>query len=578
MGPGDDCAGRATPRVVWWLVAAYAAVLLGYTVLVPAYVGPDEPYHVDLSHAVGEDLSYPQWDGRHLDIGLNRSLRWVRFSERSKDLTVENATPRSERPAIEDLRDPPQRTQFNQMPQHPPLYYAVTGGAERLVDALPGEPLRSFDMLNWFYRLLSVLMVASLPLIIWKIAARLGLPDGVGIAAAMAPLAVPQFTHIMALANNDSLAVVVMALVVMAIVPVARGDLRLRPVLIAGCFTGLALFTKGMTVVLPFWGVLAIALGWWRGRRDGNRLTTALRATAVYGTASILLGGWWWIRNVLVFDELAPSTDAARFQDRPGFTPELGTWLSTWFDRTNQTFWGSFGRGHVAVSSGTVLVASIVAGVLLLLAFWPRAATEPVTTRLLLLAMWPVIVLPIAVSSYTAYARSGQIPGSQGRYWFGAMAPLAVLVAIGAGGLMGRFVRFLPLLTLALVVAMQVNGVTTLLQYFWGGPGASTSQRLDSLVAWSPLPSGPLKAIAAVSAVVLAGTLWQIVRSPFRPTPTPPVDAAPGEADDVTDAPDGPSGPDHQPAPAQPGGNGNGNGSGTDHGDVDPAPQPRITT
>jgi 4-amino-4-deoxy-L-arabinose transferase-like glycosyltransferase len=396
------------------------------------------------------------------------------------------------------------------------LYYAVTGGLARIVEMAPGNTLRAADMQGWFFRLLSVLMVAPLPLIIWAIARRLRLPDAVGVAAAILPLGIPQFTHIMASANNDALIVPTVSLAVLTIIPLIQGDLSRRKALLAGGAVGLALFTKGMTVLLPFWGLAAIAWGAWSTRRAWRPagLRTGLlrlaRAWGAYTAAVLACGGWWWVRNIVVFGHFAPTVDIERFHEKPGFTPDPREWISFWFSRMDESFWGRFGYGHVVLDAHWIYVATAICVVGLVLAFRPRAADEPVAGRLLILAVWPLLGVPPATRGYSVYAMSGAMPGMQGRYWFGAIAPIAILVALGLYSVLGRYARYLPLAVAIGVVAIQVNAVASILNFFWGSRHASLADRWGALLAWSPLPSPLVLAGVVVGAATLAAGLWRV--------------------------------------------------------------------
>ena len=159
-----------------------AALLLGlvgalWTVAQPPYRAPDEAAHVDLVLYLAEGNPYPSFDGRRFgeEIGLDHdrhlidlSIPWPRFDEA-------DAPPRSGRPDVDDLGgttpdDDARRREsdgsaragypyvYNQMPQHPPLYYeamATVLRVERWV--LPGDGRPSLD------REIALLRLANVP-------------------------------------------------------------------------------------------------------------------------------------------------------------------------------------------------------------------------------------------------------------------------------------------------------------------------------------------------------------------------------------------------------------------------------
>jgi hypothetical protein len=64
---------------------------------------------------------------------------------------------------------------------------------------------------------------------------------------------------------------------------------------------------------------------------------------------------------------------------------------------------------------------------------------------------------------------------------------------------------------------MQVTAVMTLVGYYWGSPGSSTTERFSALLAWSPLPGDVVTVGAAVGLVVVAATVRTVAGSARRP-------------------------------------------------------------
>src|SRR5690606_31588073 len=117
----------------------------------------------------------------------------------------------------------------------------------------------------------------------------------VAVAAAALPLAVPQLTHVVGAVNNDNLLNVSAAAVVLVATAVAGGDLSRRTALWAGAALGVALLAKAFAVTLLVLLAAAYLLGWAR-RRGWLPWQPVLVA---FGTAFVV-GGWWWVRNILV--------------------------------------------------------------------------------------------------------------------------------------------------------------------------------------------------------------------------------------------------------------------------------------
>lgn len=508
---------RRVPAYVAWITALHLSALLVYSVALPTYRAPDEPLHVDLAHLFSEELTYPAWDDRDTGTGIQRSLRIVQFGSRSANLEVDAAPPKGERPSIEDLEEPPVTTSINQLPQHPPLYYVATGAAMWTAEAIAGDPLGDFMLETWFYRLISALLVTALPVVIWRVARVLGLSRSVTVAAMLFPLAIPQYLHIGSSANNDNLVLVFIWMLTPVVVRVANGALSSRTAALAGALTGLAFLTKIYAIVMPLWVLGALAVAFWRSGR--SNLTAATRFGVIYGLVALVCGGWWWVRNVVLygqvfpsrFDEIAPPLiDAPR---------NLWDYVHTWAYSTTSRFWGDFGwydtqlpGAAFGIASGVCVVA-LAAGCVRR----DRVAGTTLSTRLLLVAPFLVLVSAQFANSLRAYLDTGHMAGLQGRYWFGAIAGLAVVISLGLANLTGRWRRYVPLAMLGGVVAMQAAAMLAILRFYWGPPGSGLGDRLRAVVAWAPLPGELLGVGAVLGFIVGVGAVACVVATVIRP-------------------------------------------------------------
>ena len=508
MGEGRK---RRVPVVVWWITGLHIAVLLAYSVLLPAYRAPDEPLHVDLAHLFAEDFHYPAWDERETGVGVLNSLPIVQFHTGSQHLRASAAPPKDERPSFNELDKQPRARGINHMAQHPPLYYAVAGTLERGVELVTGDPIGAFDIEAWFYRLVSVLMVAPLPLIIWTLGRRLGLPEPVGIAATLIPLAIPQYLHMGSVANNDSLLMLLFWLATPVVLRLADGDIRPRTAALAGLLTGLALYTKGFALVLPLWVLAALLVALRRLGRQHLRQFTG--AVVTYSVVTFVFGGWWWIANLVRYGEPLPSRQTDFVPPVPTDARDYGNFLEGWASATFRRFWGEFGwfDTHLPPVAIRAATAIVIIAVLVACLRRDRVAGSPIGDRLLLSA--PIILLVVVqfTLALRAYIQLGRMPGLQGRYWFGALAALATIVALGLANLFRRATRLLPLAVLACAGVMNGLAVATILGHYWGAPGSAIWSRVEAVVAWAPLQGEVLLVGAAIGAVIAAVTVVNLV-------------------------------------------------------------------
>ena len=527
--PTGEGRERRVPKAVWWITGLHVAVLLAYSVLLPPYRAPDEPVHVDLAHLFAEELQYPAWDERETGVGVLNSLAIVQFHTGSQHLEASAAPPKEKRPSFDELDEQPRPRGINHMSQHPPLYYAVAGTLERGVEVVTGDPIGAFDVEAWFYRLVSILMVAPLPLIIWTLGRRLGLPEPVGMAATLVPLAIPQFLHMGSVANNDSLLILLFWLATPVVLRLADGDVRPRTAALAGLLTGLALYTKGFALVLPLWVLTALLIALRRlGRGHLRQLTVA---GLTYSVATVAFGGWWWIANLVRYGEPMPSRQTDFVPPVQTDIRDYGNFLEGWSSATFRRFWGEFGWFDVHIPGVAIRTATAVVIMALLVACLrrDRVAGSPIGNRLLLAAPIALLVAVQFALALRAYILLGRMPGLQGRYWFGALAALATIVALGLANLFRRATRLLPLAVLAGAIVMNGMAVATILGHYWGAPGSAIKSRVEAMVAWAPLQGEVLVVGAAVGAIIAAATVANLVLIAVRPgvPPTEPGGRAP---------------------------------------------------
>ena len=486
-------------------------VLGAYSILLPTYRAPDEPLHIDLAHHWSVDFSYPAWDQRETGLDILNSLRLVRFAGRAAHLTTDEAPPKDERPSYEQLARIPAAQGANHLPQHPPLYYIVAGTAERAAEVVIGDPDFTFE--TWFYRLVSIAMVAPLPFAIWKAGRVIGLPDPVTVAAMLVPLAIPQYVHIGASVNNDNLQFLTTWLMAPLVLRVADGDLGRRLMITAGVVTGVGLMAKAFTFVIPAW--MALALGLALLRQGRAALPAVVRAGLVYSVPTMLIGGWWWVRNMILYGSLMPTRYFDIVDPVPREELDIVDYMRTWWSATIGRFWGDFGYYDTRIPRLAVTLATTVVIVALLVAIIgrDRVAQTRLGDRLLLFVPLPLLMAMQLQTALGTYLDIGQYAALQGRYWFGAIAPLCVLIGLGLAKLVGtRGRRWLPIGVLVAVGVMQFLAIDAIFSFYWGAAGAPYADRLRAMIAWAPLPGEVIAVATVVAAVVGVLAVIQIGR------------------------------------------------------------------
>ncbi len=203
---------------------------------------------------------------------------------------------------------------------HPPLYYLLThplaaaGGlrpeALKANPRFPQDPRfyasrgESVPGMMWLYLLRFLGLVMGLGVVALTFAtARRMLPDhpGAVLVATALPATLPGFVHRSAAVSNDALTNLIAAAFTFLLVRAALDHrFQTRSALAIGALMGAGLLTKATLLFsLPIMALVPL-LFWsseWRKQ--------ALRYALVAIGAALLIGGWWYLRNQLLYGDLA---------------------------------------------------------------------------------------------------------------------------------------------------------------------------------------------------------------------------------------------------------------------------------
>ncbi len=403
------------------IVAAYLGVGALYAVYTPPWQAPDEPAHYNYIAQVAGAGCCPviapgDWDAAYLE-----ALKAAQFPEDADLSPIE----------YED--------------HQPPLYYLLAS----LIHRVTGGSLLAL-------RLFSVILGAGVVMAAYLAGVRL-LPhrQPLALAAAAFVAFVPQHIAMLASVNNDSLAELIMGVLLVTVLaylgnPVTAhtsgeesalpDPLRPHPATL-GLMVGLAFLTK-LTVYSP--AVLAVAvavLSRWRLERRPARwlLTQAVWA----GIPALALGALWWGRNAAVYgwpDFLGQTAHASTVVGQPR-TAELvaqlgiGGYLARFLLWTYRSFWGQFGWMAVPMSPrvylliGLFLLSDAAGLAWLLAAFRLRPRLRPPRRA----SLWVLAVVVLATLVNYLYYNLTFVQ-FQGRYLYTALIPLGLLVAAGLWG------------------------------------------------------------------------------------------------------------------------------------------------
>jgi 4-amino-4-deoxy-L-arabinose transferase-like glycosyltransferase len=335
--------------------------------------------------------------------------------------------------------------------QQPPLYYLLGAAVSKLTG---GDPR--------LIRLLSVLLGALTILTVSLVARRLFATRpwlALGTAAVVALL--PEVQYLAGAVNDDNLAWLAGALLVLSGVTVLQSAmLTKRLALGAGFAVAIAVLAKETVWVLAALLIVVVVLRFWKQIR-------ALQAIALVGP-TIVLAGWWFVRNAVEFGSLIPPLHPITSQ-RQVF--DSLAQVRGYLAATAVSLVGMYGNGahFVAISilgvrplpsvvAGAVIGLIAIAAIVAVVRSWP--SWDPVRHRIALLLLG--VVLVAALQSVLNSATFDLQP--QARYLLVAVAAAAPIAAWAVAWRRGKLSTLRSTSIAALVgvaLVLDVSGLIT---------------------------------------------------------------------------------------------------------------------
>ncbi len=452
------------PLALIGLLVVYGMIGLTYVVATPVFESPDEDLHVRYIQYLVENRTLPHYEGVVLSMRQEASqpplyyalaalaTGWIDYSD------------------------------FDSVAQ--PYAYATIGRADipgnrnAFMHVAPASPLPTGTVLAvWIARALSVVFGAVVVACTYSIALNLFPGEhGYGLAAAALAAMTPGFLFIAAAANNDMLAAALSSLCLALLVHGARNGWGRWLVLGLGLAVGAAAISKLNALgVVPMTAVTLVAAlgsraGWGRVRAW---IVDVLHAGIWVGGLAAAVGGWWYIRNLMLYGD--PIASRAHFDVMAARTtpPSVGT-LASLLIGVFKSWWGVFGWFNVVYPDALyTLFTAISAAALIGLALrWWRERRHAAYG---LLVLWTAVFL----TELIAWALLRSI---QARLFLPAMPALAILATRGLGALLPSTLR-----RPAAVVALTALGLLAAATPWWvirpayAVPGALTEAQIQAI-------------------------------------------------------------------------------------------------
>jgi 4-amino-4-deoxy-L-arabinose transferase-like glycosyltransferase len=264
----------------------------------------------------------------------------------------------------------------------------------------------------------------------------------------------PQFLFITSAINNDALLALATTGILWQTIRMREKTDRPGQWLLLGLWIAVALLTKLSSIALVVVVGAFLLFDAWR-RRNWRPL---VRGALVAGSVVVLLTGWWFVRNQLLYGDplgwrLFAQIDAANFRTGPLTLTDFTRFLNTQF----RSFWGVFGWMNVIPADWFYLLAALLvltglAGLVLLVVRgkWHRMHHNQRLDLALLAAaiLAQQLYLFRAINTFNA-------SWYQGRYLFPVVGPISVLLALGLSTLVSPLQRSIRSILLGgLVLAM----------------------------------------------------------------------------------------------------------------------------
>lgn len=418
------------------IIVASVAVGVAYAIATPTWQAPDEPAHYSYVRYLIEQRALPVLQQGDYDFAYLERIKAARFPP---DMSIDSIRYES---------------------HQPPLYYLLSA----VVAAPLPESARPLAL-----RLFSVLLGACLLGVAYRVIGRL-FPDRpfwtLGAVAFIAFL--PMHLAETAAISNDTLAEVLLALVLGSLLARLDEPATLGSDLGLGVFLGLCLLTKTtayVALLLTAIVLIGIPLLWSPVGTGRSSLRRQAASVAIALGVALLIGLPWFVRNAIVYggtDILGLARHDAIMTAQPhtaDWLAQMGWvgWANAFVSTTFHSFWGQFGWMGVLLNPRiyaalALLSAVAVAGaIVFVFRDFPRLPDRQRAG----LAVF-ALAAGITLGSYLWY--NVQYVQHQGRYLFPALIPLATFFALGLWTSFGRREAWAPAAiawTIALIGAVS---------------------------------------------------------------------------------------------------------------------------
>ncbi len=415
---------RKIPAVLLLLLTAFTALVMLHTVTAPLFEAPDEIWHYAYVRWIAEGHGLPS------------------MADDSSGANQEVAQPPLYYAVSALLSAPFDDSDRHDLSWHNPGFgYQAPGTTADNKNMLihterEGWPWRGAVLAIHAARLASLFFGLLTVIAAWGLGWETFRSQKAALFTAALVAFHPQFVFISSVVSNDSSAAALATAALWSMARILRQGITLKRALLTGTLSGLAILTK--TSMLPLLPLLVVVLIWagWQQKAKRNQLLAAL---LTYGMGALVVGGWWYIRNVVLYGE--PLGLSSHLNTLWGRSEPVSLWkLAPELPLLLKSFWAAYGWGHVFWPDwvyGVLIVGSLgflALGIQQLTRGWREAIktvtyTAPQPPILGMAAVWGLGIL--AALLYWMQ----QVEAPHGRLLFPTIGAWALIMAAGMGAL-----------------------------------------------------------------------------------------------------------------------------------------------
>ncbi len=244
----------------------------------------------------------------------------------------------------------------------------------------------------------------------------------------------PLVIYMSSAVSNDALTMLLTSLSLLLVLRQLRDGPSWRQATLLGIVLGAALLTKASMLLLAIPVGLAVLFD----------LRRAWRYALVALALAVAIGGWWYVRNWLLYGD--PTAMQPMYLSWPGLKIEPGQ--LSFLDGLGrlafvyQRLWARLGANTIVVAPviyrffDVLTIAGLAGAIIRLVRWWPHRGAQPVTRQMVVLAAFGITLLVATIYyTFTNWA------GNQGRFLLPGVAIWSAVLATGLDAWTPRSMR-----------------------------------------------------------------------------------------------------------------------------------------